>query len=134
MACVDPDDLACRESQLVEEYYRADWFYFEPGATLFNAPAFYLKDNRAFFINGRHRTVLLARHLSLLPMALTQIDAASEATREYRRAAAHRRRRNRIAKSTHRWQARELPLPSVKPPNSSSSGRVASCACQRRST
>jgi len=80
MACVDPDDLACRESQLVEEYYRADWFYFEPGATLFNAPAFYLKDNRAFFINGRHRTVLLARHLSLLPMALTQIDAASEAT------------------------------------------------------
>ena len=80
MSCVDPEDFACRESQSVEDYYRADWFYFEPEGPFFSPPAFYLKRGRAFFINGRHRTVLLARHLELLPMALTQIDDASEPT------------------------------------------------------
>jgi hypothetical protein len=80
MSCVDADDFACRESHAVEDYYRADWFYFELEGPFFNPPAFYLKNGLAFFINGRHRTVLLARHFPLFPMALTQIDNASETT------------------------------------------------------
>jgi hypothetical protein len=78
MSCVDAKDFACRESAIVQDYYLADWFYCENGQRFFNLPAFYLKKGCAFFINGRHRTVVLARYLELLPMALTQIDNESE--------------------------------------------------------
>jgi len=80
MRCVDQEDLACREVANVENRYLAEWFYERNGARFFNLPAFYLKKQRAFFINGRHRTVLLARYLDRLPMALAQIDQESEST------------------------------------------------------
>jgi hypothetical protein len=79
MRHVDVDDLACRESQEVTDCYLSSWFRLgQNGQRLFNPPAFYLKNGRALFINGRHRAILLSRHLDVLPMALTQMDATSQ--------------------------------------------------------
>lgn len=67
------NDIHRRDADVVEDYYRSDWF---PEGD-FELPAFYLQDGKVFFINGRHRTVVLSRVLDSLPMALTSIDAAS---------------------------------------------------------
>lgn len=76
---VDLDDLACRESAVIEDRYLASWLPTGPNANrLFTPPAFELRDGRAFFINGRHRALLLARHLPLVPMALTRLVRSSE--------------------------------------------------------
>ena len=82
MHCVDEKDLACRDSATVLDQYLATWFHWNDGECFFNLPAFYLRNGRALFINGRHRTILLSRHLDRLPMALTQLDHASESTLE----------------------------------------------------
>lgn len=78
MQCVDHADLACRESKIVENFYRSAWFRFQDGQWFFSPPAFYLRQGSALFINGRHRVLLLSRHLQLLPMSLTQSDKQSE--------------------------------------------------------
>lgn len=75
---VDHVDLACRESKVVENFYRSAWFHFQDDQWFFSPPAFYLRQGSAFFINGRHRAVLLSRHLQLVPMSLTQSDKQSE--------------------------------------------------------
>jgi hypothetical protein len=80
MKCVDPIDLSRREAADVRNFYLPDWFRTEQAATYFNPPAFYLRNGCAFFINGRHRAILLGRHLSLVPMALTQLDTRSQST------------------------------------------------------
>ena len=73
MRYVDQDDLACRESDIVQNVYLADWFYYASGQRYFYLPTFFLDGGRPFFINGRHRTILLSRYLDLLPMAFAQI-------------------------------------------------------------
>lgn len=80
--CVDHENLACRDSTTVENFYLSNWFHENGGLIYFSVPAFYLEQGRAYFINGRHRTVLLSRYLALLPMALTQVDTRSAATLE----------------------------------------------------
>jgi hypothetical protein len=82
MRCVDTENFACRDSATVQDRYLAAWFHWIDGECFLNLPAFYLRNGRVFFINGRHRTVLLSRHLDRLPMALTQIDRESEPTLE----------------------------------------------------
>ncbi len=76
---VNQADLACRDSQVIEDFYRTAWFEFRHKQWFFNPPAFYLKQGSAFFINGRHRSLLLSRHLPLVPMSLTQVDQESKA-------------------------------------------------------
>ena len=77
--CVDEDDLACRDSWVIQDCYLATWFsYSENGERHFNPPTFCLRNGLASFINGRHRTILLSKHLDILPMALAQTDAESQ--------------------------------------------------------
>jgi hypothetical protein len=73
-----PNDLEIRNSQVVEDFYRSQWFHSDHGALYFNPPAFHFQGNFGYFINGRHRAILLARHLPLVPMSLTRIDAVSK--------------------------------------------------------
>ncbi len=75
---VDHKNLACRDSEKIEECYLSGWFYDENGEHKFIPPAFRLENGRARFINGRHRTVLLSNYLDILPMALTEIDSESQ--------------------------------------------------------
>lgn len=68
-------DLAQRNSGSIEDAYHEHWFCKnENGSFAFHAPEFYLRKGTASFINGRHRTLLLRRHLEEFPMALTNMD------------------------------------------------------------
>ena len=81
MSIVDQWDLAQRESQTIEDAYHEYWFSgCSNGCRLFHAPEFYLEKGIAKFINGRHRTLVLSRHLEEAPMALTNMDNHSEIT------------------------------------------------------
>ena len=62
---------------MVQDAYLESWFRREADEAAFSLPAFYLKEGTAYFINGRHRAVLLFRHMPVVPMALTQMDAGS---------------------------------------------------------
>jgi hypothetical protein len=71
MANVDPNDLACRESEVVSDWYNPDWFRTDDkGELYFTPPAFEFRDGWLRGINGRHRAVLLFRHLEAIPMLL----------------------------------------------------------------
>jgi hypothetical protein len=75
MNTVDSWDLAQRKSQHIENAFHEHWLTpCADGIYLFLAPEFYLTNGRARFINGRHRTLLLSRHLREIPMALTNMD------------------------------------------------------------
>lgn len=77
---VDLDDLACHNSAVIADRYLSSWLHIGPdGEALFTPPAFEMRGVRAFFINGRHRALLLARHVPSVPMALTRIVGSSEA-------------------------------------------------------
>lgn len=71
MANVDSNDLACRESETVFDWYHPDWFWRDiNGELYFTPPAFEFRGGRLRGINGRHRAVLLFRHLKVIPMLL----------------------------------------------------------------
>ena len=72
---VSQDDLACRDSQEVFDWYRADWFFRDAGDLYFIPPAFHFWDGHLHGINGRHRAVLLSRHMEVFPMLL--VDPAT---------------------------------------------------------
>jgi hypothetical protein len=75
MRIVDREDLEARESESIKNAYHKYWFVEgENGIHAFHAPEFYLLNGIANFINGRHRTVLLNRHLDVMPMALSSMD------------------------------------------------------------
>ncbi len=75
MRVVDQWDLSQRESEEIENAYHEHWIEEgDDGVYLFHAPEFYLVEGVAKFINGRHRTLVLARHLKEIPMALTSMD------------------------------------------------------------
>ena len=75
MRNTDPKDLACRESAEVHDYYHAGWFRRDEGGHLrFTPPAFAFYAGHLQGINGRHRAVLLCRHMEIIPMLLVRAD------------------------------------------------------------
>lgn len=67
-----------RQGQLVHSY--CCWFDQEAdGRLCFTPPAFRLVNGTTEFINGRHRAVVLARHMEAFPSLLTAYDKASSA-------------------------------------------------------
>lgn len=71
MANVDSNDLACRESEAISDWYHPDWFWRDDnGGLYFIPPAFEFRGGCLRGISGRHRAVLLFRHLDLIPMLL----------------------------------------------------------------
>jgi len=68
---INQEDLALRESHDVIDCYHPAWFLTEHnGDILFIPPAFEFRRGQLCGINGRHRAVLLLRHLSSIPMLL----------------------------------------------------------------
>ena len=75
MEIVDTWNLEQRESTEIVDAYHEHWFREgDNGIKLFHAPEFYLRNGVAGFVNGRHRTLVLRRHLAEIPMALTNMD------------------------------------------------------------
>ncbi|MCC7200974.1 MAG: hypothetical protein IT483_15810 [Gammaproteobacteria bacterium] len=78
---VHRQNYLCRDVQQVYTHaYLQDWYSPAEGALprRFFLPVVDLRDNCIKFINGRHRTAVLAAHLDLLPMALAQpLDGAA---------------------------------------------------------
>lgn len=74
MANVDPDDLAFRDSKDVRDCYHPDWFRRDNDQIFFTPPAFEFRNGHLLGINGRHRAVLLYRHLQVIPMLLVRPD------------------------------------------------------------
>lgn len=75
MENVDPDDLACREAKEVLDWYHPEWFRHDNNGDLrFTPPAFIFSRGQLRGINGRHRAVLLYRHLDVIPMLLVTPD------------------------------------------------------------
>lgn len=74
MDYVNQEDLCCRESRIIEDAYHKDWFYQFNGFTYFTPPAASIRDGTIYFINGRHRTILLTMHLSQFPFLIGNID------------------------------------------------------------
>lgn len=73
LANVDQDDLACRESKEILDYYHQNWFrHDDNGELFFTPPAFEFRNGYLFCINGRHRAILLYRHLEVIPMLLVR--------------------------------------------------------------
>ena len=75
MEVVDAFDLAQRSSVEIKNAYHKHWLAScDDGIYAFRAPIFYITKGVAKFINGRHRTLLLANHLPAIPMALANVD------------------------------------------------------------
>ena len=75
MANVDLDNLACREAKEVLDWYHPEWFRHDDcGIVSFTPPAFIFSRGRLRGINGRHRAVLLYRHIDVIPMLLVVPD------------------------------------------------------------
>jgi hypothetical protein len=71
MANVDMVDLAYRESEVVHDWYHPEWFrHSDDGELYFTPPAFEFRNGCLRGINGRHRAILLFRHLEAIPMLL----------------------------------------------------------------
>lgn len=75
MKNVDTDDLAFREAKEVLDWYHPEWFRHDNNGDLrFTPPAFIFSRGQLRGINGRHRAVLLYRHLDVIPMLLVDPD------------------------------------------------------------
>ena len=75
MSNTDPDDLSCRDSQCVFDWYHPDWFRRDDNNELyFTPPAFEFRNGHLLAINGRHRAILLCRHMEIIPMLLVLPD------------------------------------------------------------
>jgi hypothetical protein len=68
---VDSADLSCRESEVIYDWYHPDWFRNDDNGELyFIPPAFGFWGGHIRGINGRHRAILLFRHLEAIPMLI----------------------------------------------------------------
>ena len=75
----DPDDLNCRESQIIRDFYHPNWFRQDDhGELYFTPPAFGFLNGRLRGVNGRHRAVLLCKHMTIIPMLLVETDTWPE--------------------------------------------------------
>ena len=79
---VSRDDLACRESAIIHDWYHPNWFREGDGYLYFTPPAFCFRDNHFFCINGRHRAVLLCRHMEVFPLLLVRPRGSSSCISE----------------------------------------------------
>lgn len=70
----DSKDLQCRNSEIIEDLYHADWFFEYKNGNYFEAPAIYITEGVIKFINGRHRTILLSRHINVFPVLVGNLD------------------------------------------------------------
>ena len=71
IANVNSDDLACRESEEIYDWYHPDWFWQDDEDNFyFIPPAFSFLNGFLHGINGRHRAILLFRHMEAIPMLL----------------------------------------------------------------
>ena len=78
---VDTSDLAQRQSLDINDAYHKYWFRLAANGDLaFEVPVFYLRSGIAKFINGRHRALLLHRHLAAFPMAVADVDKSAESS------------------------------------------------------
>lgn len=69
MANVDTADLARRDAENVFNWYHPGWFWIDDNGELYFAPpAYEFRSGHLLGINGRHRTILLYRHLEVIPM------------------------------------------------------------------
>ncbi len=74
MDYADEADLNCRNSQAIVDLYHKDWFYDYNDEPYFSPPAIYIKNGSILFINGRHRAILLSRHLEKFPVLIGSLD------------------------------------------------------------
>lgn len=74
MTLVDHKNLACRDSEIISNQYHKDWFYELEQNRYFKAPIIQIHSGNITFINGRHRTIVMARMLEAFPMAVGNID------------------------------------------------------------
>jgi len=70
----DPEDLKCRNSEVIKDLYHPDWFFEINGKEYFDPPAAYIEKGVIKFINGRHRSVLLSRHIEEFPLLIGNLD------------------------------------------------------------
>ena len=68
-------DIDCRDSSIILDAYHRDWFYEIRRYKYFIPPAAYLQRGILYFIAGRHRTVLLCRHLSEFPFLIGNLGS-----------------------------------------------------------
>ncbi len=71
---IDKSDLSCRESENIQDLYHREWFFEFKGEGYFKPPAAYIENGVIKFINGRHRVILLSRHLDAFPLLIGNLD------------------------------------------------------------
>lgn len=74
---INQKDLESRKSRLIHDAYHVDWFYEIEGVTYFMLPTVSIKDGEVFFINGRHRTILICRHSKEIPVAVMPLELSN---------------------------------------------------------
>jgi len=74
LAHVDPEYLKFRDSVDIKDLYHPGWFAKHKGEEYFIPPAAYIEQGVIKFINGRHRTLLLSRHLDEFPLLIGNLD------------------------------------------------------------
>lgn len=77
----DQHDFACRNVINVVDAYLEDWFEVRSGLLCFRLPPVSVSSGVTQFISGRHRTAVLLRHLSRIPLSfdtrcIAQVDRA----------------------------------------------------------
>lgn len=70
----DQDDLNCRNSVVIKDLYHQDWFFEYNNEDYFIPPAVYITKGVIKFINGRHRSIMLSRHIENFPLLIGNID------------------------------------------------------------
>jgi hypothetical protein len=70
----DPVDLKCRNSGVIQDSYHADWFFEFNGRNYFEPPPVNIEDGIIKFIDDRHRSILLSRHLDAVPLLIGNLD------------------------------------------------------------
>ena len=70
----DSTDLQCRDSEEIDDCYHRDWFFEYNNEKYFEPPAIYITEGVIKFINGRHRSILLSRHIEEFPLLIGNID------------------------------------------------------------
>lgn len=79
MEMVDKDDLKNRKSKTIKDNYHICWFSEENSdIKKFELPSISIRNDKIFFINGRHRTVLLCRYLREIPLAVLPITTGAD--------------------------------------------------------
>lgn len=82
LSVFDQEDFLCRETQDVEQAYRADWFEIvEDGLPRFILPVVNVVAGKTQFINGRHRVAVLLKQMAQIPIAFAMGYLQHEAIR-----------------------------------------------------